>query len=58
MICVILMSIITNEFLRDASTFRKATIELNGGTEKATYAVTVGYTGSSGLEKSHVIVRI
>ena len=39
------------EFLRDASTFRKATIELNGGTEKATYAVTVGYTGSSGLEK-------
>lgn len=39
------------EFLRDQNTFWKATLELNGGNKNATYAVTVGYTGSSGLEK-------
>lgn len=39
------------EFLRSQNTFRKATLELNGGSKKATYAVTVGYTGSAGLEK-------
>ena len=39
------------EFLRSQNTFRKATLELNGGNKKATYAVTVGYTGSAGLEK-------
>ena len=39
------------EFLRSSSTFRKATLELSGGNARAKYAVTVGYTGSSGLEK-------
>lgn len=38
------------EFLRDQNTFRKATLELNGGNKNVAYAVTVGYTGSSGLE--------
>lgn len=39
------------EFLRNENTFRKATLELSGGTDKMRYAVTAGYTGSSGLEK-------
>lgn len=38
-------------FLRKQSTFRKATLELNGGNRNVVYAATVGYTGSSGLEK-------
>ena len=37
--------------MRSSSTFRKATLELSGGNARAKYAVTVGYTGSSGLEK-------
>lgn len=44
------------EFLRDQNTFRKATLELNGGNKNATYAVTVGYTGSSGLEKWETVL--
>ncbi len=37
-------------FVGDQSTYRKATLELNGGNDNVTYAVTVGYTGGSGLE--------
>ncbi len=39
------------EFLRDASTFRKATIELNGGTEESDLCRDSRLYGSSGLEK-------
>lgn len=39
------------EFCAARAAFRKATLELSGGNARAKYAVTVGYTGSSGLEK-------
>ena len=38
-------------FLLNQNTYRKATVEYNGGTEGVRYAVVAGYTGSSGLEK-------
>ncbi len=38
-------------FTRNMSTYRKAIVEFNGGTDRVRYALTAGYTGGSGLEK-------
>lgn len=40
-----------DQFLRNSVSYRKALLELNGGNDGAKYAVTVGYSGNSGLEK-------
>ncbi len=40
-----------DRFLNDQGSYRKATVQIDGGNKDAVYAVMVGYTGSSGIEK-------